>query len=181
MLDPYPAPGHTAEILLTEAQIAQRVSELGEQIAIDYAGKNPLLVAIMKGSTLFAADLLRAIKAPVEYDVMCVSSYGDDTKSSGVVKIVKDLDVAAAGRHVILVEDIIDSGLTMAFLLDHLESQQPASVAACSLLAREGQQAPGVRVDYLGFEIPPSFVVGYGLDARQQYRNLPYVAVYTGP
>ncbi len=181
MLDPYPIPGDTAEILLTAEQIATRVGELGRQIATDYAGNNPLLVAIMKGSTPFVADLMRAIEAPVELDVMCVSSYGDDTQSSGVVKIVKDLDVAAADRHVILVEDIIDSGLTMRFLLEHLEAQGPASLAACSLLAREGQQAPGVRVDYLGFEIPPTFVVGYGLDARQQYRNLPYVAAYTGP
>jgi hypoxanthine phosphoribosyltransferase len=181
VLDPFPIPGDTGEILLSAQQIAERVAELGHQIATDYAGKNPLLVAIMKGSTLFAADLLRAIEAPVEYDVMCVSSYGDDTQSSGVVRIVKDLDVAAADRHVILVEDIIDSGLTMRFLLEHLESQKPASLAACSLLAREGQQAPGVKVDYLGFEIPPSFVVGYGLDARQQYRNLPYLAAYTGP
>lgn len=181
MLEPFPPPGHTSEILLTASQIANRVAELGRQIAHDYAGKNPLLVAIMKGSTLFAADLLRAIEGPVEYDLMCVSSYGDGTKSSGVVKIVKDLDVPAANRDVILVEDIIDSGLTMRFLLEHLEAQKPASLAACSLLAREGQQAPGVKVDYVGFEIPSGFVVGYGLDAAQQYRNLPYIAVYTGP
>lgn len=174
-------PGDTAEVLLTADQIAHRVAELGAAIASDYAGKNPLLVAIMKGSTLFVADLMRAISGPVELDVMCVSSYGDATASSGIVKIVKDLDVAPADRHVILVEDIIDSGLTMKFLLEHLGAKGPASLAACSLLAREGRQAPGVRVDYLGFEIPQCFVVGYGLDARQQYRNLPYVATYVGP
>ena len=111
---------------------------------------------------------------------MAVSSYGDATESSGVVKIVKDLDSSILGRDVILVEDIIDSGLTMAYLVDHLAGQQPASLKTCSLLVREGQQAPGYNIDYVGFEIPPAFVVGYGLDVAQRYRNLPYIAAYTG-
>lgn len=177
---PYPPPDEVGEILITAAEIEQRVAELGREIAEDCADQVPLLVGILKGSVLFAADLMRAIGGPVEIDFMAVSSYGDATESSGVVRIVKDLDEPVAGRHVILVEDIIDSGLTMAYLLEHINAQGPASVRTCSLLAREGQQSPDVQLDYLGFEIPPAFVIGYGLDVAQRYRNLPFIAVYTG-
>ncbi len=181
MSEPYPPKDHIGEIYLSEAEIQERVTELGRQIAADMEGEVPLLVTILKGSVLFAADLMRAIPGAVEIDFMAVSSYGDETKSSGIVKIVKDLDVSIAGRHVILIEDIVDSGLTMTYLLNHLKGREPASLRACSLLVREGQQAEGVTVDYIGFEIPPAFVVGYGLDYAQQYRNLPYIGVYTGP
>ncbi len=179
--DPYPPADHIGDIYLSEEQIRTRVTELGAEIAADLAGEVPLLVTILKGSVLFAADLMRAIPGAVEIDFMAVSSYGDETKSSGIVKIVKDLDESIAGRHVILIEDIVDSGLTMTYLLNHLSAREPASIRACSLLVREGQQAEGVKVDYIGFEIPPAFVVGYGLDYAQQYRNLPYIGVYTGP
>lgn len=181
MPDQYPEDGLIGEIYLSEDQIKTRVKELGEEIAADLAGEVPLLITILKGSVLFAADLMRAIPGDVEIDFMAVSSYGDETKSSGIVKIVKDLDDSIAGRHVILIEDIVDSGLTMTYLLNLLGSREPASIRACSLLVREGQQAAGVKVDYIGFEIPPAFVVGYGLDYAQRYRNLPYIGVYTGP
>ncbi len=176
----FPAEGDIGEMYVTEEEIQKRVRELGAQITADCDGRVPLLVAILKGSVIFAADLMRAITGPVEIDFMAVSSYGDATESSGVVKIVKDLDSSILGRDVILVEDIIDSGLTMAYLVDHLAGQQPASLKTCSLLVREGQQAPDYNVDYVGFEIPPAFVVGYGLDVAQRYRNLPYIAAYTG-
>ena len=176
----YPRPGDVGEILVSEEEIRSRVAELGAQIAADCVDSVPLLVGILKGSVLFTADLMRAISGPVEVDFMAVSSYGDATETSGVVRIVKDLDAPVAGRDVILVEDIIDSGLTMTYLLDHLSSQGPASIRTCSLLVREGQQAPEVQLDYVGFEIPPAFVIGYGLDVAQRYRNLPYIAVFTG-
>lgn len=179
-IEAYPPADEVGEILITAAQIEERVADIGQQIATDSVGQVPLLVGILKGSVLFAADLMRAVGGPVEIDFMAVSSYGDATESSGVVRIVKDLDEPVAGRHVILVEDIIDSGLTMKYLLEHITAQGPASVRTCSLLVREGQQAPDVQVDYVGFEIPPAFVIGYGLDVAQRYRNLPYIAVYTG-
>jgi len=173
----YP-PSEVGEILVTAEQLEQRVAELGQQITADLQGRAPLLIGVLKGSVIFIADLMRAIAGPVEIDFMAVSSYGDSTESSGVVKIVKDLDGAVAGRDVILVEDIIDSGLTMAYLVDYHSGKGPASLRTCSLLVREGRTAPGVSVDYVGFELPPAFVVGYGLDVSQRYRNLPYIAVY---
>jgi len=173
----YP-PAEVGEILVTTEQLQKRVAELGEQITSDLEGRAPLLIGVLKGSVIFIADLMRAIAGPVEIDFMAVSSYGDATESSGVVKIVKDLDGAVTGRDVILVEDIIDSGLTMAYLVDYLSGKGPASLRTCSLLVREGRTAPGVTVDYVGFELPPAFVVGYGLDVAQRYRNLPYIAVY---
>jgi hypoxanthine phosphoribosyltransferase len=176
----YPPESDLGEILITADQIQERVVALGREITRDCADSVPLLVGILKGSILFTADLMRAIDGPVEIDFMAVSSYGDATKSSGIVRIVKDLDAPVAGRHVILVEDIIDSGLTMTYLLEHLLAQGPASVRTCSLLVREGQQAPRVQLDYVGFRIPPAFVIGYGLDVAQCYRNLPYIGVYTG-
>ena len=179
MSEEYPPPNEVGEILVEAEQIQQRVAELGKQITEDLAGRTPLLIGVLKGSVVFIADLMRAIAGPVEIDFMAVSSYGDATESSGVVRIVKDLDGHIAGRDVILVEDIIDSGLTMAYLVEYLSGKGPASLRTCSLLVREGRTAPGISVDYVGFELPPAFVVGYGLDAGQQYRNLPCIAVYS--
>lgn len=179
-LKAYPPADEIGEVYVSEEAIQARVTELGAQIALDCNGRVPLLVAILKGSVIFTADLMRAITGPVEIDFMAVSSYGDATETSGVVRIVKDLDSSVAGRDVILIEDIIDSGLTMAYLVDHIQGQNPASLRTCSLLVREGQQAPDYKLDYVGFEIPPAFVVGYGLDVGQRYRNLPYIAEYTG-
>lgn len=179
MTEPYPPPSDIGEILVTTDEVQARVKEIGSQIAADLDGRTPLLVGVLKGSVIFVADLMRAISGPVEIDFMAVSSYGDAMESSGVVKIVKDLDGGVAGRDVILVEDIIDSGLTMAYLVDYLSGQGPASLRTCSLLVREGRTAPGVHLDYVGFELPPAFVVGYGLDAGQRYRNLPYIATYS--
>lgn len=179
MIDPYPPASDIGEVLVTADELRTRVDELGTQIAADLDGRTPLLVGVLKGSVIFIADLMRAIAGPVEIDFMAVSSYGDATESSGVVRIVKDLDGGVAGRDVILVEDIIDSGLTMAYLVDYLSGQGPTSLRTCSLLVREGRTAPGVQLDYVGFELPPAFVVGYGLDAGQRYRNLPYIAVYS--
>lgn len=176
----YPPPEDLGEILISADAITDRVAELGKQILADCEGQTPLLVGVLKGSVIFAADLMRAIEGPVEIDFMAVSSYGDATQSSGIVRIVKDLDAPVAGRHVVLIEDIIDSGLTMAYLVEHLAGQGPASLKTCSLLVREGRTAPEVTVDYVGFEIPPDFVIGYGLDVAQRYRNLPYIATFTG-
>lgn len=179
MSAPYPPPSEIGEILVTTDELERRVGELGAQITADLAGRTPLLIGVLKGSVIFTADLMRAISGPVEIDFMAVSSYGDATESSGVVRIVKDLDGPIAGRDVILVEDIIDSGLTMAYLVEYLSGKGPASLRTCSLLVREGRIAPGVSVDYVGFELPPAFVIGYGLDVGQQYRNLPYIATYS--
>lgn len=180
MSDGFPRPDDIGEVLIDEARLQARVRELGAEITRDYADRPPVLVTVLKGAMLFVADLMRAVELPLELDVMAVSSYGDDTKSSGIVRIVKDLDTSVTGRHVIVVEDIVDSGLTLRYLLDHLGSRQPASLATVSLLAREGRQHPGITVDYIGFEIPDAFVIGYGLDVAQRYRNLPFIAVYAG-
>lgn len=179
-LEAYPPPNEMGEILFTTEEIADRVADLGRQISEDFAGETPLLIGVLKGSAIFVADLMRAVSGPVEIDFLAVSSYGEATKSSGVVKILKDLDQQVQGRSVILVEDIIDSGLTMRFLVDHLNAQQPAVLKTCSLLVRDSAQVDGVTLDYVGFTIPPAFVVGYGLDVGQRYRNLPYIATYTG-
>jgi len=174
----FPPPEDIGEILLSEAAIAARIGELGEAIAADYAGEVPLLVGVLKGSMLFVADLLRAVAAPVEVDFLAVSSYGAATKSSGVVRIVKDLEQDVAGRHVILVEDIVDTGLTLRYLLEHFSVQQPASLRTCSLLVREREEPSEFTVDYPGFLLPQAFVIGYGLDVAQRYRNLSYIASY---
>lgn len=180
MTEPFPRPGDIGEVLIAEEVLQARVRELGAELTRDFAGRRPVLVTVLKGALLFVADLMRHVEVPLELDVMAVSSYGDDTKSSGIVRIVKDLDVSVTGRDVILVEDIVDSGLTLRYLLDHLDARQPASLSTVSLLAREGRQHPGVTLDYVGFEIPDAFVIGYGLDVAQRYRNLPYIAVYAG-
>ena len=176
----YPPAAELGEILFTAEEIAVRVGELGREIADDFAGRTPLLVGVLKGSAIFIADLLRAIAGPAELDFLAVSSYGQATTSSGVVKILKDLDTDIEGRPVILVEDIIDSGLTMRYLVESLRTRRPSELRTCSLLVRESADVGNVDLDYVGFRIPPSFVVGYGLDVAQRYRNLPYIATYTG-
>lgn len=182
---PRPSSGKAPEALVgrtlvSEAQIRQRVRELGEEITRDYAGERPLLVAVLRGAYMFLADLSREIDLMVEVDFMAVSSYGNATTSSGVVRILKDLDEDLEGRHVIVVEDIIDSGLTLAYLRRNLKNRAAASVEVCALLVREGRQKVDEDLKYVGFELPPDFVVGYGLDASGVFRNLPYIAEYTG-
>ncbi len=160
------------EVIVSEADLTRRVAELGAEITRDYAGREPLLIGVLKGAFMFVADLSRAIDLPVQFDFMAVSSYGQSTKSSGVVRIIKDLDIDLAGRDVIVVEDILDSGLTLNYLTEVLLGRNPASLEVCALFVREGRQAPETDLRYIGFEIPPVFVVGYGLDAREQHRNL---------
>jgi hypoxanthine phosphoribosyltransferase len=165
-----------SEVLVTGEQIQDKIAELAKQITEDYRGQDLLLVGVLKGAFVFMSDIARSIDLPVEFDFMAVSSYGASTKSSGVVRILKDLDYEITGRHVLLVEDIIDSGLTISYLLRYLKARSPASLEICSLFWKKGEQAVPLDVKYPGFEIPPVFVVGYGLDFSEKYRNLPYVA-----
>ncbi|MCU4186986.1 hypoxanthine phosphoribosyltransferase [Acidiferrimicrobium sp. IK] len=165
-------------VIVDEETLQARVRELGARITDDYAGRAPLLVGVLKGACLFLSDLARAISLPVELDFMAVSSYGSATRTSGVVRIVKDLDLDLTGRHVIIVEDIVDSGLTLAYLRRNLAARHPASLAVCALLIKEGLQTVEQDLAYEGFRIPPEFVVGYGLDVAERYRNLPYIAAY---
>jgi hypoxanthine phosphoribosyltransferase len=155
-----------------------RVAELGAQITADYSGRAPLLVGVLKGAFMFMSDLSRAIDLPVEFDFMAVSSYGSATRSSGVVRIIKDLDINLDGRDVIIVEDIVDSGLTLAYLRRTLLARDPASLEVCTLLVKEGQQKTDPDLRYVGFSIPPTFVVGYGLDVGERHRNLDRVVEY---
>ncbi|MEX2418913.1 MAG: hypoxanthine phosphoribosyltransferase [Acidimicrobiia bacterium] len=164
-------------VLVDEDAIALRLAEMGRQITVDYEGKDLLLVAVLKGAFMMMADLARHIRLPVDIDFMAVSSYGAATESSGVVRILKDLEQEIAGRHVLIVEDIIDSGLTLDYLRRNLEVRQPASLEIVALLMKTGLQRVPIEVKYIGFEIPPDFVVGYGLDLVGKMRNLPYVAV----
>ena len=165
------------EILIDEERLQERVRELGRELSADYAGRELLLVGVLKGAVFFMADLMRALTVPCEIDFMAISSYGASTDSSGVVRILKDLDINIEGRHVLVVEDIIDSGLTLSYLLRNLESREPASLEICSLLTKPGRREIDVPVRYVGFEIPNKFVIGYGLDFAERYRNLPYVGV----
>jgi hypoxanthine phosphoribosyltransferase len=165
------------EVLITEHDIQGKIASLAKQITEDYRGRDLLLVGVLKGAYVFMADLARELPLPVEFDFMAVSSYGSATKSSGVVRILKDLDYEITSRHVLLVEDIIDSGLTISYLLRYLEAREPASLEICSLLRKTGEQAVPLDIRYPGFEIPPRFVVGYGLDFAERYRNLPYIGV----
>jgi hypoxanthine phosphoribosyltransferase len=167
-------------VVVAEADLRARIADLGARITADYQGRSPLLVGVLKGAFVFMSDLARAIDLPVEFDFMAVSSYGSATRTSGVVRIVKDLDLDLTGRHVLLVEDIIDSGLTLSYLRRNLLSRNPASLEICALLVREGLQRADVDLRYVGFTIPPDFVVGYGLDAGERFRNLPDVRVYRG-
>ena len=168
-------------VVVSEAQLRSRIAELGRDITEDYRDRAPLLVGVLKGAFMFMADLARHIALPVEFDFMAVSSYGNATKSSGVVRIVKDLDLDLTGRDVLLVEDIIDSGLTLGYLRKNLLARSPASLEVCALLLREGLQRHDPELRYVGFRIPPEFVIGYGLDLGERYRNLPYIASYDGP
>lgn len=165
------------EILIDKDQLAERVRELGEEISADYAGKEILMIGVLRGAVIFMADLARAISLPVALDFMAVSSYGVSTSSSGVVRILKDLDEELDGRHVLIVEDIIDSGLTLNYLVENLKSRRPASVKLCTLLNKPSRRKAPVHVDYNGFTIPDYFVVGYGLDFAEKYRNLPFIGV----
>lgn len=168
----------TISVMLEEDVVDKRISEIGEQISKDYAGKEVHLICILKGSVFFAAELAKRITVPVSIDFMSVSSYGNDTKSSGVVKIIKDLDEPLEGKDVIIVEDIIDSGRTLSYLMKTLEHRKPASLRLCTLLDKpERRVVKDVVVDYTGFTIPDEFVVGYGLDYAQKYRNLPYIGI----
>jgi hypoxanthine phosphoribosyltransferase len=169
------------ETVVSQEHLLQRVAELGEEITADYKENPPLLVGVLKGAFVFMSDLARAIALPVEIDVMAVASYGSGTTTSGVVRIVKDLDLDLTGRHVLVVEDIVDSGLTLSYLRRSLLARQPASLEVCALLVKDGMQAADNDLRYVGFKIPPDFVVGYGLDVDERYRNLPDLRVYSGP
>jgi hypoxanthine phosphoribosyltransferase len=168
------------EVVVSEADLQARIGALGRQITEDYAGRSLLLVGVLKGAFMFMADLARAIDLPVEFDFMAVSSYGSATKTSGVVRIVKDLDLDLTDRHVLVVEDIVDSGLTLNYLLRNLRARQPASLEVCALLQKDGMQKVEPDLRYVGFHIPGDFVIGYGLDVAERYRNLPYLCVYRG-
>ena len=165
------------EVLIEEERLRGRVAELGEEISADYAGRDLLLIGVLKGAVFFMADLMRHLTVTCELDFMAISSYGAATDSSGVVRILKDLDINIAGRDVLVVEDIIDSGLTLSYLMRNLEAREPASLEICALLTKPDRREIDVPVRYVGFEIPNRFVIGYGLDFGERYRNLPYVGV----
>jgi hypoxanthine phosphoribosyltransferase len=164
-------------VLFSGDQIQARVAELGAQLALDYAGRDPVLVSVLKGSIVFLADLVRRMEIPLSIDLMEVSSYGASTESSGQVRILKDLSMAIDGRDVIVVEDIIDTGLTLNYLLRYLHDKGPASIRICCLLDKPARRLADITIDYRGFTIPDRFVIGYGLDYDERYRNLPYIGV----
>jgi hypoxanthine phosphoribosyltransferase len=166
-----------SKVLIDEETLRARIAEIGAEISEDYRDKDLLLVGVLKGAVFFMADLMRNLSISCEVDFMAISSYGDSTDSSGVVRILKDLDLNIEGRHVLVVEDIIDSGLTLSYLIRNLESREPASLEICALLTKPDRREIDVPVRYTGFEIPNEFVIGYGLDYAERYRNLPYVAV----
>lgn len=165
------------EVLFSEQQLADKVAELGARISVDYEGKNPLVVSVLKGSYVFMADLTRKITIPCNVDFMAVSSYGAGTKTTGEVQIIKDIGSKIDGRHLIIVEDILDSGVTLSFLMKILKARGAASIRLCTLLSKPERRKVDVPIDYLGFEIPDAFVVGYGLDYAEKYRNLPYIGI----
>ncbi len=165
------------EILIAEDALQSKVAELGAAITEDYKDKDLLLVCVLKGAVIFVSDLMRKIELPLDIDFMAISSYGSNTQSSGVVRILKDLNTAIEGRHVLIVEDIIDSGLTLSYLVENLKSRGPASVEICTILDKPDRRAINLEIKYTGFQVPDEFVVGYGLDYDEKYRNLPYIAV----
>jgi len=169
------------EPLFSSEQIQTRISELGAEIARDYAGRNPLLLGVLKGAVIFLSDLMRAVDLRLGVEFMAISSYGEATRSSGEVKIVKDLDVPIEGRDILIVEDIVDTGLTLSYLMANLRSRGAESVKLAALLNKQERRIREVQIDYLGFTIPDAFVVGYGLDFAERYRNLPYIAVIKDP
>ena len=164
-------------VMLTEEEVDAKIQAIGDQISRDYAGKQVHLVCVLKGGSFCMCELAKRISLPVSLDFMSVSSYGSDTKSSGVVKIVKDLDEPLKDKHVIVIEDIVDSGRTLSYLMEMLKKREPSSLSLCTLLDKPDRRVTEVKVDYTGFEIPDEFVVGYGLDYDQRYRNLPYIGV----
>ena len=165
-----------AEVLVEEGALQQRIAALGDELSRDYAGREPLLVGVLKGAVFFMAALVRRITVPCEIDFMAVSSYGSGTDSSGVVRILKDLDANIEGRHVLIVEDIVDSGLTLSYLVRNLQARRPASLEVCALLTKPDRRKTEIICRYVGFEIPNRFAIGYGLDYGERYRSLPYVA-----
>ena len=169
--------GERIDIMLDEEEVNEKIKELGKKISHDYAGKEVYMVCILKGASFFACELAKRITVPVYLDFMSVSSYGNEAKSSGVVKIIKDLDAPLEGRNVIIVEDIIDTGNTLSYLVDTLRQRNPESIALCTLLDKPDRRVTDISVDYTGLQIPDEFVVGYGLDYGQKYRNLPYIGI----
>ena len=170
----------SVRVMISEAEVAKRIEEMGRQISEEYAGKQIHLICILKGGVFFMCELAKRISVPVSMDFMSVGSYGDGTASSGVVRLVKDLDESLEGKDVLVVEDIIDSGRTLYYLLDVLKKRRPNSMRLCTLLDKPDRRVRDVKVDYVGFEIPDEFVVGYGLDYAQKYRNLPYIGIVEG-
>ncbi len=166
-----------AEILIGAEELQAKVAELGRQISEDYRGRDPLLICLLRGAVVFLSDLIRAIDIPLEMDFMAISSYGASTESSGVVRLVMDLKSNITGRNVLIVEDIVDTGRTLAYILDNLRTRRPADIKVCALLSKPSRREVQVKLDYLGFEIPDRFVVGYGLDYAENYRNLPFIGV----
>jgi hypoxanthine phosphoribosyltransferase len=171
------SPASIGEALVTQSDLERRVRELGEEVSRDYEGKDLFLVGVLKGAVFFLSDLMRCIEVPCEVDFMAVASYGSSTDSSGVVRILKDLDATIEGKDVLIVEDIIDSGLTLSYLLRTLKAREPRSLEVCALLTKPERREVDLPIRYTGFEIPNKFVIGYGLDHAERYRNLPYVAV----
>ena len=171
------ASGAIGETLVSEEDLQRRVRELGQEISRDYQGRDLFLVGVLKGAVFFLSDLMRAIEVPSEVDFMAVASYGSSTDSSGVVRILKDLDASIEGREVLIVEDIVDSGLTLSYLLRTLKARDPQSLEVCALLTKPERRQVDLPIRYVGFEIPNRFAIGYGLDHAERYRNLPYVAV----
>ena len=169
------------EILVAEGDLQRRVQELGAAISADYEGRDLVMIGVLKGAVLFLADLMRSLTVPCEIDFMAVSSYGSSTDSSGVVRILKDLDASIEDRHVLVVEDIIDSGLTLHYLMKNLRARNPASLEVCALLTKPERRRVDLPIRYVGFEIPNRFAIGYGLDHAERFRNLPYVAVLDEP
>lgn len=169
--------GDIKEVLFSEEQLTKIVERIGEQISEDYKDKNLLLVSVLKGSVVFMADLMRAIKVPCEVDFMSVSSYGSGTKTSGIVKITKDLDINLEGYDLLVVEDILDSGMTLSYILEMMQARNPNSIRLCTLFDKPERRTVDVKADYVGAVVPDDFIVGYGLDYAQKYRNLPFVGV----
>lgn len=170
----------TIRVLIPEEKVDERIRELGKKISEDYAGKQIHLICVLKGGVFFMCELAKRITVPVTMDFMCVGSYGDGTKSSGVVRIAKDLDETIENKEVLIVEDIVDSGNTLYYLMDVMKKRNPASIRLCTLLDKPERREKDVKADYSGFEVPDEFIVGYGLDYAQKYRNLPYIGVVEG-
>ncbi len=165
------------KVLISEAELDKKVKELGKKISEDYKGKNLMMVSVLKGSVVFMADLMRAINIPCEIDFMSVSSYGSGVKTSGVVKIIKDLDINLEGQDLLIVEDILDSGLTLSYIKSILLERAPSSISICTLLDKPERRQADIKADYIGFQVPDQFVVGYGLDYDEKYRNMPYIGI----